>query len=125
MKTIISTDHAPGAVGPYSQAVEANGTLFISGQIPINPETGKVDVDEIGPQTEQVMENLGAILDEAGYSYADVVKCTCLLDDMANFRAMNEVYARYFTKDQPARAAFGVVSLPLGVKIEIEAIAIK
>ncbi len=125
MKTIISTDQAPSAVGPYSQAVEANGMLFISGQIPINPETGTVVGDDIQEQTEQVMENLGAILEEAGYSYSDVVKCTCLLEDMANFKAMNEVYARYFTSEQPARAAFGVVSLPLGVKIEIEAIAAK
>ena len=125
MKTIISTDRAPSAVGPYSQAVEANGMLFISGQIPLNPASGSIVGDDIQVQTEQVMENLGAILEEAGYSYADVIKCTCLLDDMDNFKAMNEVYARYFTSEQPARAAFGVVKLPLGVKIEIEAIAVK
>ncbi len=125
MKSIISTPHAPAAVGPYSQAVEMNGFLFISGQIPINPETGQVVEGDIQMQTEQVMENLGAILDEAGYSYADVVKCTCLLDDMGNFKAMNDVYARYFTSKQPARAAFGVVKLPLGVSVEIEAIAAK
>ena len=125
MKTIISTDQAPSAVGPYSQAVEANGMLFISGQIPLNPASGIIVGDDIHDQTEQVMENLGAILEEAGYSYSDVVKCTCLLDDMDNFKAMNEVYARYFTGEQPARAAFGVVKLPLGVKIEIEAIAAK
>lgn len=125
MKTIISTDQAPSAVGPYSQAVEANGMLFISGQIPINPATGTIVGDDIQLQTEQVLENLGAILEEAGYSYTDVIKCTCLLDDMNNFKAMNEVYARYFTVEQPARAAFGVVALPLGVKIEIEAIAAK
>lgn len=125
MKTIISTNQAPGAVGPYSQAVEANGMLFISGQIPINPATGTIIGDDIQMQTEQVLENIGAILMEAGYSYSDIVKCTCLLDDMANFKAMNEVYARYFTQDKPARAAFGVVSLPLGVKIEIEATAVK
>jgi len=125
MKTIISTNQAPGAVGPYSQAVEANGMLFVSGQIPINPDTGTIIGDDIAIQTEQVLENIGAILEEAGYSYSDIVKCTCLLDDMANFKAMNEVYARFFTSDQPARAAFGVVSLPMGVKIEIEAIATK
>ena len=125
MKTIISTDQAPSAVGPYSQAVEMNGILFVSGQVPINPQTGKVDSDDIQLQTEQVLINIGEILEEAGYSYSDVVKCTCLLDDMNNFKAMNEVYARFFTKEQPARAAFGVVSLPLGVKIEIEAIAMK
>ena len=125
MKKIISTNQAPSAVGPYSQAVEANGILFISGQIPIDPSTGSINVEDISLQTEQVLKNIGAILEEAGYSYSHVVKCTCLLDDMANFKAMNEVYARYFTSEQPARAAFGVVSLPLGVKIEIEAIAIK
>jgi len=125
MKTIISTDQAPGAVGPYSQAVEANGMLFVSGQIPLNPDTGTIVGDDIASQTEQVLENMGAILEEAGYSYLDVVKCTCLLNDMGNFKAMNEVYARYFTRDQPARAAFGVVSLPMGVLIEIEAIAAK
>ena len=125
MKTIISTDQAPGAVGPYSQAVEANGMLFVSGQIPLNPDTGTIVGDDIASQTEQVLENMGAILEEAGYSYLDVVKCTCLLNDMGNFKDMNEVYARYFTRDQPARAAFGVVSLPMGVLIEIEAIAAK
>lgn len=125
MKTIISTDQAPAAVGPYSQAVEFNGLLFISGQVPVNPMTGKLVEGDISVQTEQVLENIGAILDEAGYSYKDVLKCTCLLDDMDNFKAMNEVYARYFTTEQPARAAFGVVKLPLGVQIEIEAIAAK
>ena len=125
MKTIISTDQAPAAVGPYSQAVEVNGILFVSGQIPLDPATGKISGDDIRMQTEQVLENLGAILEEAGYSYADVVKCTCLLDDMDNFKAMNEVYSRYFTSEQPARAAFGVSALPLGVMIEIEAIAMK
>ncbi|MCD6346541.1 MAG: RidA family protein [Bacteroidales bacterium] len=125
MKTIISTDQAPSAVGPYSQAVEFNNLLFISGQIPVNPSTGQVIDGGISAQTEQVMENIGAILDEAGYSYKDVLKCTCLLDDMDNFKAMNEVYARYFITEQPARAAFGVVKLPLGVKIEIEVIAAK
>lgn len=125
MKAIISTDQAPSAVGPYSQAVEVNGMLFISGQIPINPATGTIIGDDIQIQTNQVMENIGAILKEAGYGYSDVVKCTCLLDDMNNFKAMNEVYARYFTSNQPARAAYGVVALPLGVKIEIEAIAVK
>ena len=125
MKTIISTNQAPSAVGPYSQAVEFNNLLFISGQVPVSPSTGQVIDGDISAQIEQVLENIGAILDEAGYSYKDVLKCTCLLDDMDNFRAMNEVYARYFTTEQPARAAFGVVKLPLGVKIEIEAIAAK
>lgn len=125
MKTIISTDAAPKAVGPYSQAVEANGFLFISGQIPINPETGQVLEGGIKEQTEQVLINIGAVLEEAGYSYKDVVKCTCLLEDMDNFKAMNEVYSGYFTEEQPARAAYGVTKLPLGVMIEIETIACK
>ncbi|MCK5821850.1 MAG: RidA family protein [Bacteroidales bacterium] len=125
MKTILSTDKAPKAVGPYSQAVEANGFLFISGQIPINPATGSVVEGGISAQTEQVMINIKGILDEAGYGFKDVVKCTCLLDDMDNFKAMNDVYSQFFTSEQPARAAFGVVKLPLGVMIEIEAIAAK
>jgi 2-iminobutanoate/2-iminopropanoate deaminase len=123
MKTIISTKQAPSAVGPYSQAVEANGFLFISGQIPINPETGMIVEGGIAEQTEQVLLNISAILDEAGLGLNDVVKCTCLLQDMDNFKAMNEVYSQFFTSQQPARAAYGVVKLPLGAMIEIEAIA--
>ena len=123
MKKIITTEKAPKAIGPYSQAVEINSTLFISGQIPVNPATGEVVVDEIKEQTHQVLKNLGTILSSAGYSYSDVVKTTCMLSDMANFAAMNEVYSKYFTKDFPARSTFQVVKLPLGVLIEIEAIA--
>jgi 2-iminobutanoate/2-iminopropanoate deaminase len=125
MKKIIHTEKAPKAIGPYSQAVEANGTLYISGQVPINPETGKVAEGGIKEQTEQVMKNIGEILKEAGYTFADVVKSTCLLSDMNNFAAMNEVYGKYYPQNSPARAAFGVVKLPLGVLIEIETIAVK
>jgi 2-iminobutanoate/2-iminopropanoate deaminase len=125
MKKIIYTDEAPKAVGPYSQAVEANGTLFISGQIPIDPAIGKIVDGGIKEQTEQVLKNIGAILKEAGYSYKDVVKSTCLLSDMDNFTPMNEVYARYYPENPPARAAYGVVRLPLGVLVEIETIAVK
>jgi 2-iminobutanoate/2-iminopropanoate deaminase len=125
MKKIISTDKAPQAIGPYSQAVEANNTLYISGQIPINPETGKLIVGDIKKQTELVMKNIGAILEEAGFSYIDVVKSTCLLSDIKNFAAMNEVYAKFYPTDPPARAAYAVVSLPLGALIEIETIAVK
>lgn len=124
MKRIIHTEKAPKAVGPYSQAVENNGILFISGQIPVNPATGDIPED-ITSQTKQVMENIKAIVEKAGYNMKDIVKCTCLLDNMDNFKAMNEVYADYFPSEPPARAAFGVVKLPLGVKVEIEAIAIK
>lgn len=125
MKRIINTEKAPAALGPYSQAVEANGTLFISGQVPVDPATGKVVEGGIEEQTEQVLKNIGAILDEAGYSYSDVVKSTCLLNDMENFAAMNKVYAKYYPENPPARAAFGVVKLPLGVMIEIETIAVR
>lgn len=125
MKRIIRTPEAPAAVGPYSQAVEAGGTLYISGQIPLDPETGSIVTGGISQQTEQVMKNIGAILKEAGYGFGNVVKATCLLSDMANFKAMNEVYASYYPSEQPARAAFAVKELPLGVLIEIESIAIK
>jgi len=125
MKKIIHTNHAPAAIGPYSQAVEFNGMLFISGQIPINPETGKVVEGNITQQTEQVMENIKAILEEAGYSFSNVVKSTCLLSDMVNFKAMNEIYGKYYQENPPARAAFAVKELPLGVMVEIETIASK
>lgn len=125
MKKIISTTGAPAAVGPYSQAVEINGTLYISGQIPLNPETGKMAEGDITLQTEQVFRNIMAILESAGYSFQDVVKSTCLLSDMADFKAMNEVYARYYPENQPARATFAVRALPLGASIEIETIAVK
>ena len=125
MKKVIYTNYAPKAVGPYSQAIQSGNTLFISGQIPVDPATGKIVEGDIKEQTKQVMENIGAILKEAGYSFADVVKSTCLLNDMDNFVAMNEVYAGYYPNDPPARAAYGVVKLPLGVMVEIETIAMK
>lgn len=125
MKKIFSTSKAPAAIGPYSQAVEMRHTLFVSGQIPINPETGKLVEGDITVQTEQVFRNIAAILNVAGYSFIDVVKSTCLLSDMANFKAMNEVYARYYPEKQPARAAFAVKELPMGALIEIETIAMK
>jgi len=124
MKKIIQTDLAPKAIGPYSQAIEANGMLFISGQIPVNPTDGTIP-DGIEAQTEQVMKNIGAVLKEAGYGYENVVKSTCLLSDMANFKAMNEIYAKYYTVAPPARAAFAVKTLPLNVLVEIETIAVK
>ena len=125
MKKIIFTENAPAAVGPYSQAVEVNGMLFISGQIPINPTSGKIEKEDISGQTEQVMKNLQAIAIEAGYSLADVVKTTCLLSDMENFKAMNKIYASFFSENPPARAAFAVKELPLGVLVEIEAVLVK
>ncbi len=125
MKRIIKTDAAPAAIGPYSQAVEINGTLYISGQVAIDPVTGKLAEGDVKVQTQQVMKNIEAILKAAGYSFADVVKSTCFLTDMANFKAMNEVYGQYYFENQPARAAFAVKELPLGALIEIETIAVK
>jgi len=125
MKRIIKTSNAPAAIGPYNQAIEVNGTLYISGQIPLVPETMKVVEGGIQEQTEQVLKNIGAILREAGYNYKDVVKSTCFLSDMGNFKAMNEVYGAYYNETPPARSAFAVKDLPLGVLIEIETIAAK
>jgi 2-iminobutanoate/2-iminopropanoate deaminase len=125
MKHIIQTNQAPQAIGPYSQAVEVNGTLYISGQIPVDPETGKVVEGGIKEQTEQVMKNIEAILTAAGYSFNDVVKSTCLLKDMAHFKTMNEVYGSRYPENPPARAAFQVGQLPLDVLVEIETIAVK
>ncbi len=125
MKRIIHTKLAPAAIGPYSQAVETSGTLYISGQVAINPQTGKVVEGGISEQTEQVMKNIAAILKEAGYDFSDVVKSTCLLSDMGNFAAMNAVYGKYYSENPPARAAFAVKDLPLGVLVEIETIAVR
>lgn len=125
MKRIISTPNAPAAIGPYSQAVEANGTLYISGQMPVNPATGKVESEDISEQTDRVFKNIEAILTEAGYSFANVVKSTVFLSDINNFAAMNEVYKKYYQTDAPARSAFAVRDLPMGVLVEIETIAVK
>ncbi len=125
MKKIIHTDNAPKAIGPYSQAVEANGTLYISGQVPVDPSTGKLVDGGIRKQTQQVMKNIGAILEAAGYQYDDVIKSTCFLSDMAHFSDMNEVYGSYYAENPPARAAFAVRELPLGALVEIETIAAK
>lgn len=125
MKKIIATDKAPAAIGPYSQAVEANGTLYISGQIPIDPATGKVVEGDITVQTERVLKSISAILEESGMTLDNVVKSTVLLKDINDFKAMNEVYGRYYTSEPPARAAFQVACLPLDVLVEIETIAVR
>lgn len=125
MKKIINSPKAPKAIGPYSQAVEANGTLYISGQIPVDVNTGKFVEGGIREQTEQVLKNVGHILEAAGYTYDNVVKTTCLLSDIADFAAMNEVYAQFYKSECPARAAFAVKSLPMGALVEIETIAVK
>jgi 2-iminobutanoate/2-iminopropanoate deaminase len=125
MKRIIKTTEAPAAIGPYSQAVEINNTLYISGQVAIDPLTGKLIEGDIKVQTQQVLKNIEAILKAAGYNFIDVVKSTCFLMNMADFKAMNEVYAQYYFENQPARAAFAVKELPLGALVEIETIAVK
>lgn len=122
MKKIIASPKAPKAVGPYCQAVDLNGTVFVSGQLPVNPETGKMP-EGIEAQTRQSLENLGAILEEAGLGYGDIVKTTVLLSDIANFGAMNAVYAEYFPTDKPARVCYQVAALPMGAMVEIDAVA--
>ena len=122
MKKIIATNNAPAAIGPYSQAVELNGTLFISGQIPVNPATGEMP-QGIEAQTRQVLKNIGGILEAAGLSYNDVVKTTVMIASMADFAAMNAVYAEFFTQDKPARVCFQAAALPKNALVEIEAVA--
>ena len=121
----IKTENAPKAIGPYSQAILAGNTIYISGQLGLNPATGDFDADDITVQTKQSLENLKAILAEAGFSTKDVVKTTVLLKDIAEFGAMNTVYAEYFSEPFPARAAFQVAALPKGGRVEIEAVAVK
>ena len=118
MKKVINSPKAPKAIGPYSQAIEVNGMIYISGQLPVDVNTGKFAEGGIQEQTEHSLKNIGYILD-------NVVKTTCLLSDIANFKAMNEVYAKYFTQDCPARAAFAVKDLPMGALVEIEVVAAK
>ena len=118
----ISTDKAPAAIGPYSQAVVAGDFLYASGQIPINPETGNVETVGITEQAEQSMKNVGEILKAAGVTYDNVVKTTCFLAEIADFAAFNEVYAKYFT-EKPARSCVAVKDLPKGVLCEVEVIA--
>ncbi|MDR1699146.1 MAG: RidA family protein [Prevotellaceae bacterium] len=125
MKKIISTTSAPAAIGPYSQAVETNGTLYVSGQIPINPQTGEIVEGGIKEQTEQVFRNINAILNEAGYSFADVVKSTVFIADMSLFAEVNEVYGKYYQTGCPARSCVAVKGLPKNVLVEIETIAVK
>ena len=118
----IYTENAPAAIGPYSQAIVHGDLVFTSGQIPINPETGNVDAEGIVAQTEQVMNNLDAVLTAAGSSFEKAIKTTCFLSDMADFAAFNEVYAKYFT-EKPARSCVAVKTLPKGVLVEVEVIA--
>ncbi len=123
--TAIHTSAAPAAIGPYSQAVRAGQTVYVSGQLPIDPATGGFAGADIASQTRQSLTNIQAILAEAGMTMADVVKTTVLLTDIAEFGAMNEIYAAFFTAPYPARAAFQVTALPKGAKVEIECVAVK
>ncbi|MDK2902012.1 MAG: 2-iminobutanoate/2-iminopropanoate deaminase [Thermosediminibacterales bacterium] len=123
-KQAISTKKAPAAVGPYSQAIKAGGFLFVSGQIPINPETGELVTGDIKAQTHQVLKNVKAILEEAGLTMDDVVKATVFISDMDQFAAVNEVYAKYFGDVPPARACVEVARIPKDVGVEVEVIAI-
>ena len=124
MKEIISTENAPGAIGPYSQAVKAGNMVFCSGQIPIDIETGEFVSDDVAEQTEQVLRNLSAVLEAAGTKIENVVKTTVFLADMNDFVAMNEVYAKYFSENKPARATVQAARLPKDAKVEIECIAV-
>lgn len=125
MKKAISTNNAPAAIGPYSQAIEANGFIYASGQLPIDPATGAFPEGGIKEQTRQSILNAQAILKEAGADLSNVVKTTVLLADIADFGAMNEVYASFFNAPYPARSAFAVRDLPKGALVEIEMIAAK
>ncbi len=124
MNKIIASPMAPAAVGPYSQAVECSGTLYISGQLPIDGAKG-VMAETIEEQTRQSLTNMGYILSEAGYTFNDVVKVTVLLDSIADFAAMNGIYASFFEGQKPARICYEVAKLPMGAKVEIDAIAVK
>ena len=123
MKKKLETGNAPTAIGPYSQAVSADGLVFVSGQLPINPETGEFPSDDVSEQTYQSLNNIREILKEAGYGMENVLKTTVFLQDMNDFAAMNAVYETFFTDPYPARAAFQVAKLPKGAKVEIEAVA--
>ena len=122
--SVIKTDQAPAAIGPYSQAVLAGQTLYCSGQIPVNPATGRIEGTDVAAQAEQACRNVGALLSAAGMGFENVVKTTCFLADIADFAAFNEVYARYFVS-KPARSCVAVRDIPKGALCEIEAIAVK
>lgn len=124
MKEIIATENAPGAIGPYSQAVKTGNLVFCSGQIPIDPKTGEFISDDVAEQTEQVLKNLGAVLAAAGTNLNNVVKTTVFLADMSDFTAMNEIYSKFFSENKPARATVQAARLPKDARVEIECIAL-
>ncbi len=122
--TVVSTNKAPGAIGPYSQAICTGDTLFTSGQLGLDPETGKL-AEGVRAQAEQSLKNLGAILHESGFDYKDVVKTTVFIKNMADFKTVNEVYAQFFTENYPARSCVEVAALPMGGLVEVECVAHK
>lgn len=124
MKQVVSTDRAPKAIGPYSQAVIANGFVFLSGQIPLDPSTNQMIEGDIAAQTERVLENMKGLLEASGSSLAQVVKTTVFIKDMGEFAKMNEIYARYFSENAPARSTVEAARLPRDVRVEIECIAL-
>jgi len=125
MRTVVSTPHAPGAIGPYSQAIKAGQFVFLSGQIPLDPSSGNmVGGDDVEAQTVQVMKNLEAVLSAAGSSFAQVVKTTIFLTDLGDFAVVNRIYGGFFAENPPARATVQVAALPRGAKVEIELVAL-
>lgn len=125
MKSVIATETAPAAIGPYSQAIEVNGFVFVSGQIPIDPGTGKIECDDIRGQARQALCNMENVLKAGGYALEDVVKTTCFIADMGDFAAFNEVYGEFFKGDCPARSCVAVKELPKNALCELEVIACK
>jgi len=125
MKTFINPENAPENIGPYSQAVEINGMLFLSGQVPVDPKTNKIECSDFKSQAKQVMENIKTIVLEAGYKMDDIVKCTCYLANINDFVAFNTVYATYFQENYPARAVVNVKGIPLGALLEVDVILVR
>ena len=124
MREVIATDHAPKAIGPYSQAIKAQGLIFTSGQIPIDPATSQIIAGDVSAQTERVLKNLAAVLHASGSSLEKVLRCSVFLKNMEDFAAMNEVYGRYFKQEPPARSTVEVARLPKDVLVEIDVIAL-
>lgn len=124
-RDVIQTDKAPKAIGPYSQAIVSGAGVYLSGQIPLDPATGELVLGDVSAQTEQVMKNLAAVLTAAGCTFENVVRCGIFLTDLADFGKVNEVYARYFPSNPPARSTVQVVALPRGAKVEIDCIAVR
>jgi 2-iminobutanoate/2-iminopropanoate deaminase len=124
MKKIVSTNEAPSAIGPYSQAVRVGSHLFCSGQIPLDPKSGQIVSDDVGEQARRVLDNLEAVLKAEGLNFQHVVKTTVFLTDLADFQTVNEIYGTYFREEPPARSTVQVAALPRGARVEVEAIAI-